>query len=139
MSPDNNFDSLQNARQFVRKTQKRALISGLIVGSLLAFFWSDSVGFGFLSGAAIGIVNFQLMSADAYEIVKKDPKKAKKFIINRLILRYAIMFGFLALIATRTDFNIIATFIGLFYVKFMLIGVQILKGLNLTGKAPGGY
>ncbi len=139
MSPDKNFDSLKSARQFVRKTQSRALISGLIVGSLLAFFWSGSVGFGFLSGAAIGIVNFQLMSADAYKIVEKEPQKAKKFIMGRLILRYAIMFGFLALIVIRTDFNIIATFIGLFYIKLMIVGVQILNGLNLTGKASGGY
>ena len=135
MFADGNFDSLLSARLFVRKTQKITLISGLIIGFLLMVLWSGSVGLGFLSGVVLGIVNFQLMSVDSYEIIKKSPKKARKFIISRFIIRYAIMFGFLALIATRTDFNIISTFIGLFYLKVILIGGQIIGRLNMAGKA----
>lgn len=138
MVPEDNSDSLYGARVFVRKTQVRSLVSGLIIGTLLLVLWSGSIGFGFLSGAAIGIVNFQLMSVDAYKITEKSPKKARKYVLSRFILRYAIMFGFLALVATRTDFNIIATFIGLFFVKFILIGGQILHGLNIAGKTSGG-
>ena len=137
MLADGNFDSLHGARVFVRKTQKITLISGLIIGFLLTALWSVSVGLGFLSGVAIGIVNFQFMSVDSYEIIDKTPKNARKYIIVRFIMRYAIMFGFLALIATRTDFNIVSTFIGLFYIKVILIGGQILGKLNLAGKASG--
>ena len=137
MPADKNFDSLYNVRLFVRKIQKRSLVSGLILGSLLAIFWSGSVGFGFLSGIAVSIVNFQLMSVDAYTIIEKDPKKARKSTTGRSILRYAIMFGFLALVAARTDFNIFATFIGIFFVKAVLIVGEIIQVLNLAEKTPG--
>jgi len=136
MLTDKDFDSLYSARLFVRKTQKRALISGFILGSLLAILWSCSVGFGFLSGVAVSIVNFQLMSVDAYTIVEKDPKKARKSATGRSVLRYAIMFGFLALVAARTDFNIFATFIGIFFVKAVLIVGEIFQALNLAEKTP---
>ena len=138
MSNNGNSDSLYAARLFVRKTQKRAFFSGLIFSFFLAILWSHSVGLGFLSGVIISIVNFQLMSVDAYSIIEKNPKKARKFIIGRYILRFVIMFGFLALIATRTNFNIYATFIGVFFVKIVLAVVQIIQGLNMAGKTSGG-
>ena len=137
MLADGNFDSLHSTRLFVRKTQKITLISGLITGFLLTVLWSGSDGLGFLSGVAFGVVNFQLMSVDSYGIIETSPKKARKFIIGRVIIGYAIMFVFLALIATRTDFNIISTFIGLFYLKVILIGGQILEGLKMEEKDAG--
>jgi len=138
MLTDSNFDNVRSSRLFVRKTQKITLISGLIIGFSLTVLWSVTVGLGFLAGLAIGIVNFQLMSVDAFESIEKAPTKARKFIVTRYIIRFAIMFGFLALVATQTDFNIIATFIGLFAVKVILIGRQILEGLNMAGKASKG-
>ena len=138
MLTDSNFDNVRSSRLFVRKTQKITLISGLIIGFLLTVLWSVPVGLGFLAGLAIGIVNFQLMSVDAFESIEKAPQKARKFIVTRYIIRFAIMFGFLALVATQTDFNIISTFIGLFTVKVILIGRQILEGLSMAGKASRG-
>ncbi len=138
MLTDSNFDNVRSSRLFVRKTQKITLLSGLIIGFLLTVLWSVTVGLGFLAGLAIGIVNFQLMSVDAFESIEKAPTKARKFIVTRYIIRFAIMFGFLALVATQTDFNIIATFIGLFTVKVILIGRQILEGLSMAGKASRG-
>jgi len=139
MLTDKNFNGLYNARLFVRKTQKRAFFSALIFGVFLAILWSSSVGYGFLSGAAVSIVNFQLMSVDSYMIIDKSPQKARKIIINRYILRYAIMFGFLFLVAAYTDFNIIATFVGVFFVKIILIGGQIFQAISsqLTAKNSG--
>jgi len=139
MLTDKNFNGLYNARLFVRKTQKRAFFSALIFGVFLAILWSSSVGYGFLSGAAVSIVNFQLMSVDSYMIIDKSPQKARKIIINRYILRYAIMFGFLFLVAAYTEFNIIATFVGIFYVKIILIGGQIFQAISsqLTAKNSG--
>ena len=136
MFTDKNFDRLYNTRLFVRKTQKRTLISALILGFFLSILLSRSVGYGFLSGVALGIVNFQLMSVDSYMIIGKPPQKARKFIINRYILRYGIMFGFLMLIAAYTNFNIIATFVGVFFIKVILIGGQIFQALSsqLTAK-----
>ena len=116
MLTDKENDGLYNARIFVRKIQKRALISGLFFGILITLFWSHFAGYGFLSGLAIGIINFQLMSVDSYALLDKSPQKARKFIIGRYILRSGIMFGFIALIAAKTDFNIITAFFGIFYV-----------------------
>ena len=93
---------------------------------MISFWWSHSIGFGFLAGVTISVLNFQLMAVDAYGITGKAPKKARKFIIGRSAVRFAIMFVFLALIAHRTDLNIIATFIGLFFVQAILVGEQLL-------------
>ena len=137
MFTDKNVNGLYNARLFVRKTQKRAFISALIFGFFISILWSSSVGYGFLSGVAVSMVNFQLMSVDSYMIIDKPPQKARKFIINRYILRYAIMFGFLFYIAAYTKFNIIATFVGVFFVKVILIGGHIVQAINVAGKTTG--
>ena len=134
MLDDKENDELYSAKKFVRKIQKRALISGLYFGILITLFWSHAAGYGFLSGLAVGIVNFQLMSVDSYLLLDKSPQKARKFIIGRYILRSGIVFGFIALIATQTDFNIITAFFGIFHVKIILIGGQMIQAFNLSGK-----
>jgi len=121
-------------RVFTRNIQKVAFISGIVIGSALLFFWSRSVGLGFLAGIAISILNFKLMSVDVFEIIGKIPQKAKSSAISRYILRFAIMFGFLALVATRTNYNLFAAFIGLFFVQYVLICERVLRGMNITGK-----
>lgn len=44
------------------------------------------------------------------------------------------MFGFLALVATRTNYNLFAAFIGLFFVQYILVCERVLCGMNITGK-----
>ena len=134
MPVDTYSDELYSAKLFVRKTQKRALLSGLVFGILLSLFWTLDAGYGFLSGLAVGIVNFQLMSVDSYHMIGKNPQNARKFIIGRYLLRLGIMFGFIALIATRTEFNIISAFFGLFHVKFILIGEQMFRAITFSEK-----
>ena len=123
-----------SVRSFVRKTRKVAIFSGLIIGLFLASFWSHLIGFGFLAGVLVSIVNFQLMAVDAFEIEEKTPKRARKFIIGRYAIRYAIMFGFLALVATRTDLNIIAAFTGIFFIPALLLIGQFFRAINIDSR-----
>ena len=123
-------DTFDDVRIFVRKTQKTAIIAGLAIGVLLSVLWSNSIGFGFMTGTAVSIVNFQLMSVDACRIFGKTPAKARKFIIGRSVIRYTIIFCFLALIFSRTDYNIIAAFAGLFFVQLLLIVGQLLYAVR---------
>ena len=123
-----------SVKAFVRKTRNTAIFSGLIIGLFLTFFWSRLIGFGFLAGVLVSIVNFQLMAVDAFEIEEKTPKRARKFIIGRYAVRYAIMFGFLALIATRTDLNIIAAFTGIFFVPALLMAGRLFSVINIDGR-----
>jgi len=121
-------------RVFVRKIQKRAIVSGIFIGLLLVLLWSRSVGFGFLAGAAVSVINFRLMAVDAFEIAEKAPPKARKFIIGRFALRFAIMFGFIVLIVLRTECNIVATFIGLFFVQTLLVIGHMFRATNINSK-----
>ena len=123
-----------SVRAFVRRTRNAAFFSGLIIGLFIAFFWSRLIGFGFLAGVLVSIVNFQLMAVDAFEIEEKTPKRARKFIIGRYAVRYAIMFGFLALIATRTDLNIIAAFTGILFVPALLMIGRLFSVINIDGR-----
>ena len=130
MAPENHF----SIRLFVRKTQKRAIISGIIIGLILSVVWSWLIGFGFLAGVAVSVINFQLMAVDAFGITDKAPKKARRFILGRYALRYAIMFGFIALIALRTEFNIFATFTGLFFVQVLLVAGHVFSAAKIGGR-----
>ena len=123
-----------SVRAFVRRTRNTAFFSGMVLGLFIAFFWSRLIGFGFLAGVLVSIVNFQLMAVDAFEIEEKTPKRARKFIIGRYAVRYAIMFGFLALITTRTDLNIIAAFTGIFFVPALLMAGRLFSVINIDGR-----
>ena len=123
------MDKTIHARIFVRKTQKSAVILAVCIGLPIVFLWSPLIGLGFMTGAAVSVVNFQLMAVDAFEVAGKAPKKARSFIMTRTAIRYAIMFGFLALIATRTTLNIPATFVGLFFVQMRLFFGHIILSL----------
>jgi|SaaInl7_200m_RNA_FD_contig_21_461869_length_1199_multi_21_in_0_out_0_3 hypothetical protein len=125
-------------RDFVRKTQKSTIFFGLVIGVLLLALWSRSVGLGFLSGTAVSVVNFQLMATDVFEITGKNPQKARKFIIGRYALRFAIMFGFIVIITKRTDFNIFATFVGLFFIQAQLIVSQAFSRISMNRKISKG-
>ena len=120
----------------MKKTRKRALISGAVSGLFIALFWSQSIGYGFLSGVAVSIVNFQLMSADAYMIVSKNPQKVRMFVVKKYFLRFAIIFGFLGLVATRTHLNLFAAFVGVFFIQFTIIVWELLQRARLVVKTP---
>jgi len=117
-------------REFVGGVRRRAVLSGIVLGLVLAHVWSFGVGLGFMAGAAVSVLNFQLMAADSFEILEKSPNKARRFVIGRYFLRFAIMFGFLALIATRTDWNIMAAFAGVFFVPAILFFDNVLQAVH---------
>ena len=114
-------------RGFVRKMHFLAICAGTIIGLSLVFVWSRSIGFGFLAGTAASVVNFQLMAVDAYELHGKNPRISRRFIIGRYVIRYMILFVFLTIVATKTWFNIYATFAGLFLVHVMFIMGRIFQ------------
>ncbi len=124
-------------RTFVRKTQAKALLFGGAIGLLCFFLWHPSVGIGYIFGALLSVVNFQLMTADLFGMADKSPGPAKKFIMLRYSFRYAILFVSLALIATRTNYNIMAVFAGLLSIQAVLVGERILMQV-LNGKRDKG-
>ncbi|MCE5250108.1 ATP synthase subunit I [bacterium] len=128
----------EQVRVFVRTTQKTALLAGTVIGAILSFFWSGPIGYGFLSGVGVSVINFQLMAVDAYHVTGKTPDASRKYIIGRFIIRFAIMFGFISLIVTRTDFNVFAAFAGLFFVQVILIGGRLAHMARLAVKTSKG-
>jgi len=128
------YPAHHDIRRYVRTIQKSALFFGGMAGGVLWFLVSRSVGLGFISGVLVSVINFQLMSVDALDMVDKQPRKARSFIIGRYALRYVIMFGFLAVIVTRTDLSVVASFIGIFFVQFVLVGEQVLSRIRMNVK-----
>ncbi len=80
-------ENAKQVRDFVRKTQITAILTGVTVGLMLLYLWSISVGLGFISGVVVSVINFQLMAVDAFQMAGKIPGKARKFIIGRYIIR----------------------------------------------------
>ena len=126
------------ARIYVRKIQKTALLAGIVIGVALAYLLSNSVGYGFIAGAGISIMNFQLMAVDAYQMTEKSSGKARRFIIGRYFIRYALMAGFIILIVTRTEFNIISAFAGLFFIQMIIVFGQLYQAAQSVFKASRG-
>jgi hypothetical protein len=131
-------DVIDPLRNFVKTTRKKALFLGIIIGIFLFIFVTKAISFGYLCGAVISLVNFQLMAADAFGMVDKSSKAAKKFILFRYFLRYALFFSALALVVTRTDFNLFAVFVGVFTVQAVIIGEKLLAASGITGKGSKG-
>jgi len=125
-------------RLFVKNTRKKALIFGAFLGVVLFLAVPKTICFGYICGAAVSVVNFQLMAADAFGMIEKSSRMAKKFILFRYFLRYAILFAAMALIATRTDFNIFAAFSGVFTVQAVLFGERLLELSHAAGRVMKG-
>ena len=123
--PDHDIKSVHGARVFFRRVQRWSLAIGAAVGVALSTFWSLSIGYGFMAGVVMGMLNGRLMAVDAFSLVHKEPSSVRKFIIGRQLLRLMIMFGFLSVVATRTEWNIFAAFGGLFLANAVMIGLQI--------------
>jgi len=126
------------ARIYVRKIQKTALLAGTIIGIALAYLLSNSVGYGFIAGAGISIMNFQLMAVDAYQMAGKSSRKARKFIIGRYFIRYALMAGFIILVVTRTDFNVVSAFVGLYFIQMIIVFGQLFQAAQSVLKISRG-
>lgn len=112
-------------RAFVRRVQARTLVLALGVATGLTLIFSLMVGLGFLAGALVSMVNFQLMAVDASDFAGKGPDEARSHAFKRFGLRYLIMAGFLAVVITRTDLNVAAVFAGLFIVQVVLLAGEI--------------
>lgn len=117
-------------RAFVRSVQGRAIGFGLVIGAIMGTVWSSNAAWGFLTGTAVSVMNFQLMAVDAYSLADQRPARPRRFIITRFLIRFAIMFGFISLVVTRTDFNIVTAFIGLFFVQAVMFGGQVYDSLK---------
>jgi hypothetical protein len=128
MNQQNSHDVV---RRFVRATSVKTLCMGLALGTALFFFWSRQVAFGYIAGAAISVVYFNLMAADAYGLKEKSSGSAKKFFVIRYALRFVILFTAVALIATRTDFNIFAVFAGVLAVQTVFMAQRVYAMISI--------
>ena len=126
------------ARVYVRKIRRTALYTGTVIGVALVYLLSNSVGYGFIAGAGISIMNFQLMAVDAFQITGKSSGKARRFIIGRYFIRYALMAGFIILIVTRTEFNIFSAFAGLFFIQMIIVFGQLFQAAQSVLKTSRG-
>ncbi len=118
---------------YIRNTQIIAAISGFLSGIILAVFWSKSVGFGFIAGVLISIINFQLLSMDALQMSGMATSKAGTFIIGRYFVRYGMILVSLVLIAKYTTFNLLAACLGLFVVQGILFIEHLTTKIDLLG------
>lgn len=127
-------DSVKGLRSFVRITQLKAFFSGILISFFLYFFFTKSSGYGFICGALISIVNFQLMFIDVLGVATRIPVKAKWFIFSMSLVRYAILICAVVLIITRTEFNIIALFAGIFTIQAVFIFEKLFQGFTMFVK-----
>jgi hypothetical protein len=119
---------------FVKEIQQTALIVGIILSSILSFVFTNSIGYGFLIGVAISIINFRLMAATTYHLLRKGHSQKRLIIIIHTLLRFSIIVVLVTLIATRTNFHLLATVGGILIIHLRLIFKQILDNIQINNK-----
>lgn len=102
---------------------KRTSILSLIVVGILAIAFKDSkpIILGYLFGTFISIVSFKLISNTMESAVKKEPSKAKFYVISHYGMRMVI-YGLALTLATKADYlNLFTTALGLTMVKNTIV------------------
>lgn len=129
-------ETVDPVRSFVWKTQAKALVLGICGCMALCIPWTWREGIGFLCGAVLSAVNLQLMFSDAAGMAGRTAAKTRRFITGRALLRYAIMGGYLAVVATKTALNVYTAFAGLLSVQAVILGGAVFS-LALPGRSRG--
>ena len=118
----------------MRRILASTILFGACVGMILLVSWSREAAWGFWSGVAVGAVNFLLMYSDVRGMGSRNAKAAGKFMGGRFILRYGIMFGYLAVIAVKTDWSVIAAVGGMLSVQAAVMIDMLSRLFNRAGE-----
>lgn len=113
-------DKMQS--EVIKRTFLLALIP--IIYSLLSGAFSSLLSFIF--GILIAILIFRLRLIHIRRSLDMDKGKAVTFIRNRYFIEYGIYFMVLIVARRNPSLNFLATAIGLFFIKFTVIGWMIL-------------
>lgn len=113
--------------KLVFKVAKRAIILVLLIVGIFAFIFNDPepIIMGIIFGTLISILNFKLLDNTINKAVRMPPNRATAFTISHYFARYIIYF-IVMMIASKADYlNLISTIAGLFIVKFVILGSNI--------------
>lgn len=114
--------------KLVFKVAKRAIILLLLIVGIFAFIFENPkpIMMGLIFGTLISILNFKLLDNTISKAIKMQPNSATIFTIGHYFARYIIYFIVLFVAAKADYLNLIATIAGLFIVKFVILGSNII-------------
>ena len=93
--------------------------------SFFLFKEAEPIAMGLIFGTLISILNFKLLDNTITKAVQMPPNRATSYTIAHYLARYIIYFVVL-LVAAKADYlNLIATIVGLFTVKFVILTSNI--------------
>lgn len=113
--------------KLVFKVAKRAIVLVLLIVGIFAFIFKNPkpIIMGMIFGSLISILNFKLLDNTINKAVRMQPSRATAFTISHYFARYIIYF-IVMMIASKADYlNLISTIAGLFIVKFVIVGSNI--------------
>lgn len=118
-------DALNN--KLIFKIGKRAIISVLLLIGVSAFAFKDPqpIAMGLIFGTLISILNFKLLDNTITKAVNMPPNRATSYTIAHYFARYIIYFIVLIVAAKADYINLLSTILGLFIVKFVILGSNI--------------
>ncbi|MBW1616002.1 MAG: ATP synthase subunit I [Deltaproteobacteria bacterium] len=115
----------------IKKTEKRyssmAMITSLILGTVLIFTNFKSEGKGLILGAIFSCINFVLIGEALPSIINKKKRKRFFFSLSSRALRYLILSFPLILGVKYKRFDFCFVVIGIFSVQLLLVAEKILK------------
>ncbi len=112
----------------VFKIIKRSLMVSLIFIGLSFFLFKDPMPVinGYIFGGITSILNFKLLHNTINRAIFMAPHKANMHSTIRYTVRYIIYFIVLIIAALAPYLNFVATVLGLFLVKNIILGSAIL-------------
>ncbi|WP_353093731.1 ATP synthase subunit I [Tissierella praeacuta] len=111
----------------VFKVAKRVCILSLFIIGISFFIFKEPkpVILGYVFGAIISILGFKLLHNTINRAVEMPPDKATAYSVVHYMLRYLIYFVVLSVAILADYLNFFAAVLGLFMVKFVIIGSGI--------------
>lgn len=115
-------DPVRLQKEILKKTCYLAVIP--VLYSLVSGEWATLLGL--LFGLLIGTLIFRLRLINIERSLQMSEGKATSFIRNRYFIEYAIYLAVLLVARKNPSVNFLATAIGLFFIKFTVIGWVII-------------
>ncbi len=108
-------------RQTEKKYCSRALIAAIIIGGTLIVCGLTAMGKGLILGCLFGIVNFIALGATIPMKIGKTRRTASVIAAGALGARMVLLAVPMVIAIKRTEFNLITTVAGLFFVQLSIL------------------
>ena len=124
----------------IRETQKkfgsRALAAAVVIGLLLVLVGQKTLAKGLVLGTLFSVFNFVLMGQILPLLLAPSRRRSSLLSFGSILFRYILLAIPLLIAVKLTDFDFMATVVGIFMVQIVIVGDHLYR-LIFSGRIQG--